>query len=633
LKVKIEKVGERVFLSSPWYPAAPTEAKSIPGANWRKTEKVWSYPLTLQVCRDMRKVYGDRLEIGPNLTAWARAEVAKEKALHKLGRELDAELHRVPDLSARLAAAMESRTYQRSGAAFIRTAKRVLIADEPSMGKTAMALAGIMEAEAWFGSHLVVAPITSIESTWGRQIRAWTNADVFPMPEGKPKRQAMLRAFFESESSCKFLVVNPAMVRVVVKKYCKICDYWEGIGMPPNSHWEDGHKMESTVYQMDWPELFHHTWTSVTLDESHEALAAYTPANVTQTTEGLLRLRTQPDGPRIALTGTPLRGKERKIWGTLDWLGATRGGYWAWINTYFEVSDNGYGKDILGLREERKEDFYKMLDTTVLRRLKSEVRGDLPENLHIDHWVEMTAKQAKNYKELELAGEAEISGGLLSATGILAELTRLKQLAYGEWSVSFNEIDNSVDLQPSGSSPKVDMLLALLRERGVTGKAKDDWLPESGGHKYVVASQFTQVVDAVERALHKANIPTLKITGAITGARRTAAVKQFDESPDGPRVMLINTKAGGVSIDLDTYCDEMFILDETFVDDDQVQLRGRIDNRKGEVRLRTYHYIRTIGTIEQAIAENNIDQAAMTALLLDIRRGAKVNLRMLKVVS
>src|SRR5690606_30639962 len=87
---------------------------------------------------------------------------------------------------------------------------------------------------------------------------------------------------------------------------------------------------------------------------------------------------------------------------------------------------------------------------------------------------------------------------------------------------------------------------------------------------------------------------------------------------------LINTTAGGVSIDLDAWCDEMFILDETWIRDQQVQLEGRIDNRSGRSAPRTYHYIRTEGTLEEYIAKENITQDEMQKQLLDRRRGAKV---------
>lgn len=639
MAINIERFKDRIFLRSPWYPGCAEEAKSVPGASWRKTEKVWSYPLSLTTCREMREVFGKRLNIGPALYEWAKAEVAKETELHALGRKYDAELTLVPQIAPDLAVAMQTRTYQKSGAAFIARARSTLIADEPSMGKSVMALAGIMESGAWEGQHLVVAPVTALDSTWGRQIRAWTPGVAFAMPDGRAKREKVIQEFLDSDAKAKFLIVNPAMLMVKVSPHCKKCNAFQSQIYPGKQkhavkeyekHDIEGHVFQPMIEKHAWPQLHEVVWNSVIIDESHEILAAYRPSNVTQSVEGIKRLKTVENAPRICLTGTPLRGKEQRIWGTLDVLGAVNGGYWPWVSTYFQIDDNGFGKTIKDLKPEKEEDFYKMLDVAVLRRLKSEVRDDLPDNLTEDHWVEMSPKHAKQYKEFLDEGEVVLGEGILSSSGVLSALTRLKQLAFGLWDITgYREVDDVriPVLAPGSESPKVERLLSLLRERGVTGNPKEDWLPESGGHKYVITSQFTQVVDYIEHHFNKAGIETLKITGAVTGKKRTAVIKQFDESYDGPRVLLMNTKAGGSSIDLDTFCDDLFIVDETFVDDDQTQVKGRIDNRKGEVRVRTFHYLRTLGTIEEEIATGNMTQSHRAAALLDVRRGIDVKLR------
>jgi SNF2 family DNA or RNA helicase len=118
------------------------------------------------------------------------------------------------------------------------------------------------------------------------------------------------------------------------------------------------------------------------------------------------------------------------------------------------------------------------------------------------------------------------------------------------------------------------------------------------------------------------------ITGRVTGKKRASAVESFS-SPDGPRLLLINTTAGGTSLTLDAYCDEMFVLDETWIRDDQDQLEKRIDNRGQEARPRYAHYIRTVGTVEEGIALTNDEQWEMQSRILDRRRGVEVALSLL----
>ena len=128
----------------------------------------------------------------------------------------------------------------------------------------------------------------------------------------------------------------------------------------------------------------------------------------------------------------------------------------------------------------------------------------------------------------------------------------------------------------------------------------------------------------------KLSIPALKITGDVTGTARASAVAKFQSDDKVNRVMLIQTITGGVSIDLDAWCDEMVILDETFIADQQVQLEGRINNRSGRVSPRMWWYLRTEGTMDQKVAESNYAQHDIQHKLLDGRRGVKVALHLIR---
>lgn len=628
--VRIEKVEDRIWLNAPYNNGeGPRLAKKVLGHNWNGQNKVWTYPLDLQTCRDLRQVYGDRLVIGPELNAWAHAAVNHENQMVQLGRSMDAELTTVFEHSPKLAKAMASRTYQRSGARFVATGRRVLIADEPSLGKTATSLAGIMEAGAWEGDHLVVAPKTSLKSTWARQINLWTDAEAFPMPEGKANRKKTLEEFLNSPAKSKFLIVNPAMVRMQVGDWCAECRDWidkkKDRAKHPN-HFYYEHKTVTEVKLCDWPEVIGHEWTSCIVDECHELFSLFrgprAQSGITQTMQGMMRI--QPD-IRIALTGTPLRGYEKKLAGTFSWLGVIEGGYWRWVQQWMAVDKSGFGWSIIGLLADKEESFYRHIDTYVRRLTKKEARPDLPDKDPQPVWVDLEGKHKRQYLEFLTQGEVELEDSTLSSLGVLSELTRLKQMAFGVWE------NRDGKFRPTGESPKIDWLLQALAERGVTGDPKTEFLPEEGlGYKYVIASQFTEVVDATERVLNKQGIKTLKVTGDVTGKRRDTSVARWQSDDKEYRVLLINTKAGGVSIDLDAWCDEMFILDETWIADDQVQLEGRIDNRTGRVAPRTFYYIRTSGTIEEEIAESNLSQDEMQKKLLDSRRGVETAIRIIK---
>ena len=616
--------GERIAIQVVWSPGTPALCKSIAGYNWAATKRAWTYPLSLHTYNRLRETFPD-LSVDAEL--FAHMAVAKKRSAHlkRVSERADARLTRLPEMAPNVALAMSTRTYQRVGCRFGALAGNFMLADEPGLGKTLQYLGTLIETNAWRGANLVIAPKTALESTWGDEIRKWTpDAEVVAMPEGAAKRRAAL-ALFETLDEPKFLIVNPAMIRREYGHYCKKCDAWEeNEKMPPIHHLED-HRSKRAVRSEDWPEIIERRWDSIALDESHELLAAYLPSNISQQVAGLLDIKSDR---KIALTGTPLRGRETRLWGTLTWLGANMGGYWAWVDEFFDVASNGFGKTIDGLRPDRAKAFYKSIDPYILRRTRAEARPDLPMGQRMDVLVRMTPKQRRQYEDFESMGEAQLESGMITAMGALAEIVRLKQLSFGAWDMG--DANRPI---PTIDSPKFHWLRAWLKERGVTGSPKADFLPEEGGYKYIVASQFTQILDLLEGKLNSDKIATLKITGDVSGARRTEAKRKFQSDDKTVRVMLLNTAAGGVSLSLDAWCDEMVILDETFVADDQVQLEGRNNNRSGRIAPRTWWYIRTEDTVEQRIAEGNYDQHKLQHDLLDGRRGVKAALHLIQGVK
>lgn len=55
-------------------PSAERLDKVIPGSKWSTSRKLWLLPLSWAACTVAREVLGDALEIGPDLTSWAREE-------------------------------------------------------------------------------------------------------------------------------------------------------------------------------------------------------------------------------------------------------------------------------------------------------------------------------------------------------------------------------------------------------------------------------------------------------------------------------------------------------------------------------------------------------------------------------
>jgi SNF2 family DNA or RNA helicase len=207
----------------------------------------------------------------------------------------------------------------------------------------------------------------------------------------------------------------------------------------------------------------------------------------------------------------------------------------------------------------------------------------------------------------------------ITAAGVLAIMTRLKQMASCAWEPG--PAGKPKPLMNAKMSGKAAMIEQMLIERGIAGDARE------GDGKIVIASQFTEIVDSLEKFLAEIKVPTMKITGAVKESRRLEVTQDF-QSVGGPRVLLMNTMAGGVSITLDEHCDELIIIDETWVPDDQEQLEDRI-HRVSRIHQVMIYRLLTTDTVDEEIDGVNIAKDQVQKQLLDGRRGVELAKRLL----
>jgi SNF2 family DNA or RNA helicase len=202
-------------------------------------------------------------------------------------------------------------------------------------------------------------------------------------------------------------------------------------------------------------------------------------------------------------------------------------------------------------------------------------------------------------------------------------MTRLKQFANGYGTLVPGR-DGGKKFAPAFPSNKFDALVEMLEERGITGVEET----EEGEGKVVIASQFTEVINLFATELRRKGIQVLLLTGKQSDREREESVKRF-QKPGGPRVFMINTMAGGVSVTLDA-ADDLIFIDETFVPDDQEQVEDRT-HRTSRVHNVTIYYLRTRGTIDETIARNNIEKDDIQKRLLDGKRGVELARRLIGV--
>ena len=245
-----------------------------------------------------------------------------------------------------------------------------------------------------------------------------------------------------------------------------------------------------------------------------------------QTTAAAKAVKLIRSKAKFALTGTPIENRLSELWSIFDYLmpGFLYG---------YDVFKNEFETPIVKYQdEEAMARLQKMVRPFILRRLKKDVLKDLPEKLEENRVVKFDEKQQKLYDAQVLHMKNELASSddkdfNKKKIEILAELTRLRQVCCDP-RLCYDNYD--------GSSAKLDSCMELIQS------AID------GGHRMLLFSQFTSMLELLEKRLDAENIEYYKITGETSKQKRMELVKQFNEGT--VPVFLISLKAGGVGLNL-----------------------------------------------------------------------------------
>ncbi len=235
---------------------------------------------------------------------------------------------------------------------------------------------------------------------------------------------------------------------------------------------------------------------------------------------------------RVALTGTPVENRLDELWSQFHFINrGLLGGRSDFQDRYATPIDNADADAAARLRQR--------IRPFLLRRLKREVAPELPPRtegvlrceLDVDERAVYDGVRAATLKNV--VHQLEAGGGVMAA---LEALLRLRQAACHS---------ALVPGQHAESSSKIALLLETL----------DSVVAE--GHKALVFSQWTSLLDHCEPALEAAGIPFTRLDGSTRDRR--AVVEGFQDAA-GPPVLLISLKAGGTGLNL-TAADHVFLLD------------------------------------------------------------------------
>lgn len=618
---EISEDGDRINVTFAYNPARVKAIKKVPSARFVPAEKggpLWRVNLDLIIARRLRDEFGSDLGLGEKLIAWGHEEVAKERNLTDLSQAEDADLDIEDD---KLFGGEGFRPYQRADVKFMSTTN-VLNANQPGAGKTSEVIAALIEMGEAEGQHLVFAPVTSLRNVWEDEINGMyadlgLETTVLTGDTPADRRKAVEEAKALADKGEGFwLVLNPAMARV---KTVRMLD-GKALTKAQVKELPERDLSRSTLEEEPVAPLLEEiSWTSITVDEFH-LMGLSNPSTAGAKGTNRIAEVTQPKR-RFALSGTPMGGKPIKLWGALHFLNPEEfTSMWNWARTWLVINHNGYGSNIEGITPGREVDFYDHLKPYLVRRTKKEALPGLPPKQIINVWATMTPRQREQYTHFATEAEWRMADAeedeRLTATNILAEYTRLKQfaMAFCEVRKTGKEVNGIPQLavEPTEDSGKLPQLMEKLAEEGITDPDLDTCA--------VVASQFKGVVKMVTDHLNAQGIKAEMISGDVTGKERDRIVREFQEGgKDAPRVIVLNTLAGGTAITLDR-ADSVHILDETWVPDNQEQVEDRVHRAsRMDHQVRIYYY-RTKDSIEEYIQKMVAEKAMNNKTILDLRR-------------
>ena len=338
------------------------------------------------------------------------------------------------------------------------------------------------------------------------------------------------------------------------------------------------------ILRLDVEALAQKTWRVVVLDE---AQAIKNPDS--QATRAAYRLKADF---KLAVTGTPLENRLEELWSLMHFTNpGLLGGRGEFNDKYAEKIEGGSADATLALR--------RILAPFILRRLKKDVAPELPPRTEAIRFVTLEEKERAVYDAVHAATRKEVVSLLQEGGSVLKALEALLRLRQAACHVAL------VPGQQAKTSSKVQALVEAL------GTAASD------GHRALVFSQWTSMLDLIEPELKAAGLSFSRLDGSTQN--RGDITSQF-QSPDGPTVLLMSLKAGGTGLTL-TAADHVFLVDPWWNPSVEAQAADRA-HRIGQDKPVFIYRLVAQGTVEERILQLQDKKRALFEAALDGGAGA-----------
>uniref|UniRef100_A0A672M8N9 Chromodomain-helicase-DNA-binding protein 4-like n=1 Tax=Sinocyclocheilus grahami TaxID=75366 RepID=A0A672M8N9_SINGR len=409
-----------------------------------------------------------------------------------------------------------------------------ILADEMGLGKTvqtAVFLYSLYKEGHSKGPFLVSAPLSTIIN-WEREFEMWAPGMYVVTYVGDKDSRAVIR---ENEFSFENNAIRGGKKPSRMKKEASVKFH-----------------VLLTSYELitiDTAVLGSIDWACLVVDEAHRLK--------NNQSKFFRILNNYPLQHKLLLTGTPLQNNLEELFHLLNFLTPERfSNLEGFLEEFADIA-----------KEDQIKKLHDMLGPHMLRRLKADVFKHMPSKTELIVRVELSPMQKKYYKFILTRNFEALNirsgGNQVSLLNVVMDLKKCCNHPY-LFPVAAMEAAKMPNGMYEGSTlTKASGKLLLLQK--MLHKLKE------GGHRVLIFSQMTKMLDLLEDFLENEGYKYERIDGSITGGMRQEAIDRFN-APGAPQfVFLLSTRAGGLGINLAT-ADTVVIYDSDWNPHNDIQV-------------------------------------------------------------
>lgn len=522
----VTKQNETLIIKFPYDPATIGQIKTLYGRRWDSQNKQWTAPVTI--------------ESVTHLKSWGFELVGFEEEL-KEADKIQSSIVELPKIDNIPGLGGILRKYQIEGVAhFEQKNGRALLADEMGLGKT-------IQVIAWLQLHPEIRPAIivcpqSVKLNWARELSKWMDNPEIYLISGKNKNSHHSEYLFKRGKG-EIIVINYDILN-------------------------------------SWSERLSKNVKAVILDECHfikNQKAKRTKA-VRELCKGVQHI--------IPLSGTPIVNRPVEFFTTLNLVAPKLfPNFFKFGLRYCNGHQTRFGWDFNGASNTKE--LHELLSKTIMiRRLKKDVLGELPEKQRIIIPMDLDTKHKQEYDKANRA--------------------------------FLNWVKETFGVQRANKAANAEALTRIeaLKQLAVEAKLESciQWIKDyiESGEKLVIFGVHRKVLDTIEMAFPNISV---RIDGQVSGNKRQEAVDKFQQD-EKTRLFIGNIRAAGVGITL-TAASTVAFLELNWTPGEHDQAEDRIHRIGQEADTVTIYYLLAAGTIEEDIALLIDEKRTVLTELLD----------------